>query len=501
MAAEATLNTAFKIIRQQAYESANHHVDLGRTAARLLAEHCGPFIIPSGSDTLYLLDKCCGTLFEFASSDKDFKRLLVRLDLPFEKKTINAMIECARGLALEADVHRISWYDQNLDTAYVYSQGKDIYAISANGIQTIANGTDNIYFLREPAAKPFELVDGSATDQHFKNLLKSVVKPAPGLVSPDFAIYMLIIWFCCMFLTPLITTMPVLMLVGPAGSNKSFLLQLFSLLLTGRRTEAIPREAIDSSLSSRGFVAIDNLSDVPRRLMERLEATVYRQSIILPPRSSAKAYQTLTIDCRLAATARDVPKSAMERLGKFLVIELERIVSLRESSLIHNTATNRNVIMTSVMLMVQKIIRSFDAANGTDYSGPFPCSDLANIAVRLARLNHPQGEQFVRDGLQRMASVTARAVKSPDQTVIELMKLWIPENAGKEFKPKELHIELKRLADQHGMTLVVTEKRFGNTINRLRNKLESLFHMTSEKRGGNFQHYSFHLKEKASDNE
>jgi hypothetical protein len=487
-------NIALKTLRLNAAEKAAPDMQLGRDLADLMACFLGRFIQCSVSKRAYYLDKNTGIPVWVDFHSNDWRKILEQFDILLSDKAIKTLCDRAKGIAEIKDIHRLGWYEDTSKCAYVYSQGKSVYRISTTDIACIDNGSDNVFFIREDGAMPFLMGVSASPGKNFSQFLQNIITPASGVLEPDQALFLTSIVFLCMFLNPLAGTVPALMFVGDSGSNKTLILRLFNLLITGN-TDAITRyngdrRIFEHAILSRGFVGVDDMKTWPAWINEIIESIANRESITIP----GKPFETLKADCRLALTARILPKECMVKLGRLLPIELQPDQHRKiENKIIQGVKTDRNAIMTDVILLLQQVLICLDTSSGTDYTGQYPLTDFANIAVRFARTTHPHGEKFIIDALDRLVTINSRAIAylEPEQKILDLMKLWVAENQGRECTPAELLAELEQIAQQRGMSLEVTTSRFGHTLNRLAEKLNGLFLCNKEPRRGRYQYYSF----------
>lgn len=495
MTSTAKITDMFNTLRNVAYQQLSDAEQLGQFMVDALIDSGGHFILSATGADLFYLDRESGLLMPVDGSDQ-IRRLLKRHGVVSSKKIIGVLCDFARPVAEIADVHRLGWYDQATNTVYVYSQGQEVFKVTATGIETVANGCDGIYFLHEPDAISFRQTDANAAKGAFKDLMQEVVTPAPGLFPPDHALYLLVLWFCCIFLSPLVTTMPALLLIGEAGSGKTRLMRLFSQLLSGNelaiarfQKEWGPR---DKAISTQGFVAIDNITEWDEWLDKRLESITNRESITV--KAGKNSCRTVPVDCRLALSARQLIGNSLPAFNLMLPIELtinrNRVLGSR---LRQKVSTDRDVLMTSVLHLLQSIVVALDDSYGPDYAGPCLLGDFANIAIRLARFNNPVKGNGIAACFERIATAATKATKTADDNLLLALKSWVAEHSGESVTPPDLLAELEKIASNSGYRLEVSG-RFGHYLNKMASRFGHLFQIDKRKSRGRYQEYTFWMR-------
>lgn len=473
-------------------DHAPQETQLGVALAGLLSSKHGQFVQDRTSRTLFFLVRASGQLMSVDNDNADFRCLLgVVAGYPVPVKTLKALVDFAHTLSVQTDVRRIGWCNRQTSTAYIYSQGREVFAVSASDIRIINNGDESVYFLREELATPFRLVETITTSDRLEMLLRSLVNPANGLTSPEQAYFLLDYWFCCQFLKPLVATFPALVLVGPAGSNKTLLAEMLGQLLTGDSATVVSSKSDASKFNeasiSHGYLLLDDLTDMPAWLPEQIEAIVNNGALSV---SSGRSSTRHKLDCRLVITTRDIPQDSLRKFGHLLPVELSPFAStVFKSKVVHDVAANRDEIMTSVLLRIQEILQAHKEP-GADYTGPYQAADLANVVVRHARVFQPGRENVVADALKRLATVNSRAMTTPGQQLIRILEIWVTENQGRPVTPPKLRKELLQVAEKQDLELDLP-CRLGHLLNKMLPELKRIYRVTKQEIGSRYKQLTF----------
>lgn len=282
-------------------------------------------------------------------------------------------------------------------------------------------------------------------------------------------------WCSALFLPEMLPVMPLLVLVGTPSSGKTCFMRMLSELLFGNqlsviRTPGDPK-MFDALLGRHKLICMDNVTELPSWLDGRMESIVRRETVHVK-RGSQVVEQRL--DCAMALTTRQFPDAGLNSITRLLPVVLEKPERpVPERVLVDAVRQNRDVIMTQLMLHLQKLLVDIDSG-ASGYTGPYAAADFADVAYRLARTIG--FEQAMADALDRLAALHDAALPC-EQQVVMLLDLWLsnPANAERQVKATELQKEIAVVAKEKGIAFSMTGRAFAHWLKSRLNEIRQFF--------------------------
>ena len=141
-------------------------------------------------------------------------------------------------------------------------------------MQHVDNGTDAVLFLHDSGRTPFCLGTPQPDRSLWDTILLSPIPFHPDVLTLGDCRRLFRLWFYALFFPELFPTRPILALVGPKGSTKSFVLRKVGRLLFGASFNVMslsndPKD-FDAAVTHDHFVAVDNADTPVRWLNDRL---------------------------------------------------------------------------------------------------------------------------------------------------------------------------------------------------------------------------------------
>lgn len=175
---------------------------------------------PMYATSLYF-DSKNGVLYNIQSDE--FKSFLAtETNVSRENKVYDFMMSLIEDMTMaEAITPRVrpsKEWDRRDGAIYISNGDSRMYKVTAAGIEDVANGTDGVVFLRGATLLPFKIVDGPGVDPFAESLLfknASLEKPSDVM---NCRLWTLNLFACH-------RNKPILLVNGPRGSGKTFLLQ------------------------------------------------------------------------------------------------------------------------------------------------------------------------------------------------------------------------------------------------------------------------------------
>jgi GTPase SAR1 family protein len=285
---------------------------------------------------------------------------------------------------------------------------------------------------------------------------------------------------------------PVLLLVGPASSGKTTFMRSISELLFGRDLSVVRMpgddKMFDAVIGKRSFICLDGVTEWSDWLDERLEGIARKESIFV---RRGQDYVEKRLDCSMAITTRHFPDEGLQCVNRLLPIMLKRPErNVPERTIIDGIRCNRDVIMTQLLVRLQRLLIDLGLPLSPGYSGSYMSADFADIAFRVARSIGFNAQ--VTEAFERLSSLH-EAVLSGGQQVVELLNLWVamPGNEGREVKAAVLHKELAVIAEERGKTIMLGERPFAHWLSKSIKRLRQMFSIEKIKARSNQRFYSF----------
>lgn len=175
---------------------------------------------PMYSTSLYF-DSVAGMLYNIQSNEF-MSFLATKSNVSRENKVFKFMMALIEDLVMtEEETPRIrpsKEWERVGNAIYVSNGDSRMYKVTANKIEDVSNGTDGVVFLRGSTLMPFNLSDGQGLDPFVHSMLfkyASLEKPTDVM---NCRLWTLNIFRCDQ-------NKPILLVNGPRGSGKTFLLQ------------------------------------------------------------------------------------------------------------------------------------------------------------------------------------------------------------------------------------------------------------------------------------
>jgi hypothetical protein len=117
----------------------------------------------------------------------------------------------------ETRVHRLTWYNAQTHTMYLFNHQSGVYLITADAIELVDNGTDGVLFLSDPRNEPFTLIpDENLGDLFHEHVTKEINYDTDGQLTLAEQRLLFDHWFYSTFFGSIMPTRPLLAFIGPA---------------------------------------------------------------------------------------------------------------------------------------------------------------------------------------------------------------------------------------------------------------------------------------------
>lgn len=175
---------------------------------------------PMYSTSLYF-DGVDGVLYNIQSNE--FQSFLAtEVNISRENKVFKFMMALIEDMTMMKDVtprvRPSKEWDRRGDVIYVSNGDSRMYKVSPGKIEDVANGTDGVVFLRGSTLLPFKLLDGNGVDPFIDSMLFKNAALESELDVMNCRLWTLNLFSCDQ-------NKPILLINGPRGSGKTFLIQ------------------------------------------------------------------------------------------------------------------------------------------------------------------------------------------------------------------------------------------------------------------------------------
>jgi hypothetical protein len=443
-------------------------------------------------------------LIEISTEDDGFRLLLHRYGINPTEAVYRWIAEALRNEALangqRTDIHRLAHYDPRRFTVYLSDFQNRIYRISGDRIELVDNGTDGVLFLSDPKARSFERGEVSGAPPKLTEVITSKINFADDTLTPGERQRIFELWFYSMFFEIIMPTKPIVAFIGPKGSGKSITLRKVGMLMFGERFDVTPltndSKDFDAAVTNSPFVAFDNADRKCAWLNDRLATVATGGTIKRREYYTTNRLVEIPTHCFVGITARTPHFRRDDVADRLLIMKVERFESfISEKLLLTEVMTNRDEILSEVILRLQVIVRALRAEQGVDDSCAFRMADFADFAMKVAR-QEGWGEQLKRI-FGKLGHEQSEFTLEGDP-IFETLSIWAPDHPEQEVTYKELWAELKKVAENEGIDFqeyANNARGFARRMPNIRPNLEEFFDITDIPRGGHRVVHTFRPKE------
>jgi hypothetical protein len=209
--------------------------------------------------------------------DREFKLLLGRFGLEETEAISDYVLARLSREALDQGrrtrVYRTAHFDGS--TVYLYNNAHRAYRITADNVELVDNGSDGILFVHSAGSTPFTI---NIPPQRGRTLVELVLRQInydqDRRLTANDQILLVLLWTYGLFFPELFPTRPILLMMGPPGSLKTFSMRAIGRLVLGEEFEVLAMgedvKDFDAAITNEGFVVADNADGAWRWLEDRL---------------------------------------------------------------------------------------------------------------------------------------------------------------------------------------------------------------------------------------
>jgi len=415
---------------------------------------------------------------------------------------------CALGLealdhGTETQVCLFTHYDTKTGILYLYDFGHRVYRITTENIDHVDNGTDGVLFLHNPACKPFKRIDTDPKRSGLHELIIAPIRFRDDRIRADERRLLLLIWILSLFFPELFPTKPILALIGPTGSIKTFILKMVGKLFLGPSFNVMvlthdPKD-FDAAVTHEHFVAIDNAdTEIPwfedRLAIAATGGSSKRRDLYTTNRLVEFPYKAF-----LGITSRTPHFKREDVANRTILLYVDRFDKfIPEAKLLAQLEEKRDEIMSEVVGYLQEIVKALQDQAGKTYSSRFRIADFGDFALKWA--NFQGWGEKMESILNRLAQEQS-SFALEGEPIFQLLEIWLYQtgtmNVGRKVTTSELCLEISDIAKRRGIKFesAGNTKSFAQRLGNLMSTLEEHFDIQEHQGRGRTRYLSFWPKD------
>jgi len=390
-------------------------------------------------------------------------------------------------------IHRLSYYNPDTFTVYLYNHGNQVYWISPDKVKLVDNGTDGILFVADPRTQPFKIKKSKGSILWLDRVLLSKINPADSVLTAYEVRLVVKLWFYSLFFREIMPTKGLLLFLGPKGSGKSITARKIGMLLFGGEFNVTPLtkdiKDFDAAITNSDYVAIDNADSKSIWFEDRLAIVATGGNIKKRQLYTTNTEVDFPVRCFMSITSRTPTFRRDDVVDRLLILESKRFEQfISEHALIAEVRNNRNEIMYEVVYGLKKIVRALRDAKDEDMAGSFRMADFADFCIKIGRLWDTENE--VKTVLTKLQYKQDKFTIEADP-VKKLLYKWALENPDREVDATTLNSQLTELAMESGIKYPYegNPRSFAQKLGHLMNELEGILEITSRTARGGVKRY------------
>lgn len=337
--------------------------------------------------------------------------------------------------AKNVDIHRFAYYDKENFVLYLYRTPTSLLKIDENSITEVDNGYNEVLFTEIPEYKPFKIVDIDINKDYFKEYyLDEIITLDKANSNMDYK-KLIEIWFYSLFFESIMPTKPLLAFIGEKGSGKTSVIRRMGKILYGKNFNVNSftpdYKDINAMITNNHLLAIDNLDSPTTNINDTLARVATGQVIKVRDYYTTNKQVDFEVHCYIALTSMKPHFTRDDVADRLICIFLHRFEDFEsEIRQMNDTDKKRDMIMSYVLLRLQRIIKKLKENNNKFFKTKSRMGDFAEFALKIAE---NKGEQ--ENLLQQFEALSRQ--QSDFATKEDIIYLILSEIVGKQSNKKE----------------------------------------------------------------
>jgi len=460
-------------------------------------------------------------LFAIHKDDTQFQNLMARYGLMSSEIIYRYVIDYLQAEAFQngtlTEIHRFAFFNKENHILYLFNHLNQIYCISTDTIVLKDNGVDQVLFLSDPAAEPFEIDLPSPENTEPQLLYDELINKInfeEDMLTLEERRLLFRYYFLSLFFESLLPTKIIICFVGEKGAGKSVCLRKIGMLLFGSKfdVKSLPNneDDFDTIAVNSYLFFIDNADTRCSWLNDRLAraatgAVISKRELYTTAKMYSKA-----VKCFLGITSRNPYFRRDDVADRLLLMPVKRFDRMiPESILLASIKKNRNAMMKETVILLQQAIRALKKWKDTNETGNIRMADFYAFAIKIAR---EEGNE------DRLESIFAKLCKEQSlftldyDVIFELLSEWVNmkcddgfggtiPNSGREITSNALNNELAVLAEKKGIGYPYKDKSkaFAQRLTNIIANLREFFIVSVREGRGRIKLYSFAWRQENAD--
>lgn len=288
--------------------------------------------------------------------------------------------------AVETEMHKFAYYDEEKFTLYLYNSPKSIFKITKDSVTIIENGDEGVLFAELKDYKPFEIVN---IDKNRNYLYECFIKNLNfeyneyGIDVPK----LIEIWFFSLFFESILDTKPLFVVIGEKGSGKTSFLRRIGQFLIGDKFNVTSINADNKNLISmvtnNYLIVIDNMDSPTTQINDALARISTGQVIKMRELYTTNKEVEYPVKCFVALTSRKRQFQRDDISDRLICVFLKRFKDFTgEHGLKKKNMNMRNTIMSYAVSKLQVIIGNLKKNKDKSFPTVFRIADFAEFAFK-----------------------------------------------------------------------------------------------------------------------
>ena len=445
------------------------------------------------------------------STDEQLKRLLNRMGVNAAKDyygyVVNEVSTYAYDNGVPIETHNFCHYERKSNALFISNNDKTVYKITTKDIEELENGDEGIMFNYKPDYEPFEFVKIDNSTNYFEKFVSSSmnVDTETGILFEYEYKTLLFIWFLATFFHSIMPSKVLLVTVVEKGSRKTSILKRMGIILFGSKYNVTPLpnkpEDFDTLVTNNHLVILDNVDTGKSWLNDKLASTATGQTIEKRKLYTDNESVKLPAKNYLALTSRTPQFTRDDVADRLICIPLVRKDDyIAEDIVMKEVITNRNEIMSFIILELQKVLKAIETTKENEYKTKFRIADFAVFGLRIF---DSLGKKEEFESILNKVCEVQKDFAVEEDSLVYILKIF----AKQQFNPHkisgfELHQALLGIANEDNFNIPEFKTKYKSVksltrrIANIKGNISNDVKITIYKERANHKSYKIELVDK-----
>ena len=340
----------------------------------------------------YLFNNETKELIEIHPENKDYVKLIAKYKinqtLPVFKFLLHEISMYCHNTGKLANIYKFAHYDSIRNLVYIKCGKSQMYMVSTEGVTLCDNGTNGVLFSGVIDSVSFEYIPNVNNTDYIGDYIINLCSYNYNDISTGTQKLLARAFFLSLLVPELLTTKPILAVIGQKGCFKTTLLKCFIKTLYGAKHSvcSMPSktEDLDTLVVCSHFLPIDNLDNHKGDLNDKF--AVYSTGGYIKKRklyTDAEMY-TAFIDAFIGISTRTLCFKRDDVLQRLILLSLNPIDSYAdESDFLKPVIEHRNNLLSQAIDEIQVVLRNISSKKYENFRTRFRMADFAKFLSLL----------------------------------------------------------------------------------------------------------------------